>query len=156
PSQRGRSAATPRGHHGTVVRPKWSHDRHSKRPGRSSILEKLDMILVLPVILVCSAPRDAGTVGSPSEATLVEVRKIWDRAAHNAFTDLVRFQGRWSCVFREGASHVSPDGAIRVLTSVDGVEWTSAALITSPTADLRDPKLSVTPDGRLMLLAGGA
>jgi len=34
-------------------------------------------------------------------AELVEVRKIWDQAPHNAFTDLRRFQDRWFCVFRE-------------------------------------------------------
>jgi hypothetical protein len=27
--------------------------------------------------------------------TLVEVRKIWDKAPHNAFTDLVRFKDEW-------------------------------------------------------------
>ena len=41
---------------------------------------------------------------------LVESRKIWDAAPHNAFTDLAHFRGRWFCVFREGRSHVSPDG----------------------------------------------
>ena len=33
---------------------------------------------------------------------VITVRKIWDKAPHNAFTDLVRFQDRWFCVFREG------------------------------------------------------
>ena len=28
---------------------------------------------------------------APPQAELIEVRKIWDRAPHNAFTDLVRF-----------------------------------------------------------------
>jgi hypothetical protein len=42
------------------------------------------------------------------------------------------------------------------LTSNDGEIWESAALLTSPVADLRDPKLSLTPTGRLMCLAGGA
>src|SRR5688500_7815387 len=84
---------------------------------------------------------------------LVEVRKISDRAPHSAFTDLVRFKGRWYCVFREGKAHVSPDGAIRVLTSADGKAWESAALLTSKTADLRDPKITVTPDGKLHLSA---
>jgi len=51
---------------------------------------------------------------------LVEVRKIWDRAPHNAFTDLIRFQGRWVCVFREGAGHRSHDGRVRVIASADG------------------------------------
>ena len=92
----------------------------------------------------------------PRGPEVVSVRKIWDGAPHNAFTDLTRFGGRWFCVFREGKAHVSPDGAIRVLTSEDGVHWTSAARLTSSKADLRDPKLCITPEGRLMLVAAGA
>ena len=41
-------------------------------------------------------------LSAPPKAELVEVRKIWDRGAHNAFTDLVRFKDAWFCVFREG------------------------------------------------------
>lgn len=83
-----------------------------------------------------------------------EVRKIWDAGMHNAFTDLIRYEGRLFCVFREGAKHqVSPDGRIRVLASRDGGEWTSVALLASELGDLRDPHLSVTPRGELMLVA---
>lgn len=91
-----------------------------------------------------------------NKVELVEVRKIWDRAPHNAFTDLVRFKGRWFCVFREGAAHVSPDGALRVITSENGKDWTSAALLTRRGADLRDAKVTVTPDNRLMLSGAAA
>ncbi|MEK7409670.1 MAG: exo-alpha-sialidase [Acidobacteriota bacterium] len=82
---------------------------------------------------------------------LIEVRKIWDQAPHNAFTDLIRYRRRWYCAFREAAAHVSPDGALRILTSGDGRRWASSALVSVPGRDLRDPKLAVTPDGRLML-----
>ncbi len=98
-------------------------------------------------------------IGNPSPAaapTLVSVQRIWDAAPHNAFTDLTRFRTRWFCVFREGTGHVSPDGAIRVLTSRDGALWTSAALITSPRGDLRDPKIVPAPGRRLMLTAAVA
>ena len=61
---------------------------------------------------------------------IVDVQKIWDQAPHNAFTDLVHFAGRFFCVFREGEGHVSPDGALRVIASSDGVDWASVALIT--------------------------
>jgi hypothetical protein len=81
----------------------------------------------------------------------VSSRKIWDAAPHNAFTDLVQYRGAWYCVFREGTKHVSPDGAIRVITSVDGEEWSSAALLKSDAGDLRDPKMVLTPQGALML-----
>jgi hypothetical protein len=90
------------------------------------------------------------------QPALVEAKKIWDRAPHNAFTDLVRFGDRWFCVFREGAGHVSPDGALRVITSLDGQQWESAALLTSATSDLRDAKITITPDGQLMLCGAEA
>ena len=54
-------------------------------------------------------------------------------------------------MFREGKGHVSPDGSLRVITSVDGEKWESAALLTSEDSDLRDAKITVTPDGRLLL-----
>lgn len=83
-----------------------------------------------------------------------EVAKIWDAGAHNAFTDLIRYQSRLFCAFREAAKHqVSPDGKIRVLASTDGRQWSSAALLSSSLGDLRDPHLSITPSGELMLVA---
>jgi hypothetical protein len=84
----------------------------------------------------------------------VEVRKIWDRAAHNAFTDLVRHDDAWYCAFREGKAHVSNDGKIRVIRSEDGEKWESAGLLESADYDLRDAGISTMPDGRLMLLGG--
>jgi hypothetical protein len=111
-------------------------------------------LVLLPALLV---PLSMAVADEPrGGAELVEARKIWDKAPHNAFTDLIRFDDRWFCVFREGKAHVSPDGALRVITSVDGNEWTSAALITSDTADLRDAKIALTPDRRLMLCGAGA
>lgn len=89
------------------------------------------------------------------EPRLVENVKIWDEGEHNAFTDLLHHEGLWYCVFREGSAHVSPDGAIRVLVSEDGNQWKSRALITHPIEDLRDAKIAVTPDGRLMINGAG-
>lgn len=90
------------------------------------------------------------------DAVLVDHRLLWRAAPHNAFTDLVRFNDRWFCVFREGQGHVSPDGALRVITSPDGDLWESAALIRSSNADLRDAKITITPNGQLMLTGAGA
>ena len=85
---------------------------------------------------------------------IVSVDKIWDHAPHNAFTDLIRFTDCWWCTCREADSHERGDGSIRVICSADGDRWESAALLEESGVDLRDPKLSVTPDGRLMLVAG--
>ncbi len=85
------------------------------------------------------------------KAEIVYLDKVWDRAGHSAFTDLIQYHGRWFLAFREAGSHVSGDGAIRILSSSDFEHWHETARITHPGGDLRDPKLCETPDGRLML-----
>ncbi len=85
------------------------------------------------------------------ELELIETRKIWDGASHNAFTDLVRFNGAWYCAFREAETHVSDDGKLRVIRSSDGKEWCSVALMDWQGGDVRDAHLSITGHGELML-----
>jgi hypothetical protein len=112
--------------------------------------------LFIALVFLAAATAAARSAEPTLSAETISVRKIWDRAPHNAFTDLIRYRDRWYCVFREGKAHVSPDGALRVIASADGETWESSALLTSESADLRDAKLSVTPDGRLMLIGAGA
>lgn len=91
----------------------------------------------------------------PASPKLLDVRRIWDHAPHNAFTDLIFYKGRWLCTFRESQTHeMNEDGQIRIIDSPDGVDWSSCALLGIEGVDLRDPKLSIAPDGRLLLLAG--
>lgn len=87
---------------------------------------------------------------------LVSLQKIWDRDTHNALTDLIRYNDTWYCAFRESDLHVyGKNGVIRLLSSKDGLIWEPAALFEDEGVDLRDPKLSVTPTGELMILMGG-
>lgn len=76
-------------------------------------------------------------------------------APHSAFTDLCEFSQRLYCCFREATDHVSGDGRIGILQ----LDWqgnvTGAERIRIANTDLRDPKLSITPDNRLLLLAYG-
>src|SRR5690554_6264444 len=98
-----------------------------------------------------------GTLGSAQTAPKVihfeedQVSKIWDKADHNAFTDLIRFNDAFYCTFREASGHVvnpgQENGSIRVIKSPDGKEWKSVALLKKEGLDLRDPKLSIRPDG---------
>lgn len=89
-----------------------------------------------------------------------DVRKIWDAGKHNAFTDLIRWKGRFYCTFRESTAHVptthAGDGKIRVIASDDGKTWEAVDLLAKEGIDLRDSKLSITPDGRLMTVMGGS
>ncbi len=111
------------------------------------------MYALLFTILALPTHVDAA---SPQLELASPVRRIWDAGKHNAFTDLIRFHDRWFCTFRESQGHVGGDGKIQVLTSTDGEKWESAALLSEKGIDLRDPKFSITPDGRLMIVAGGS
>jgi hypothetical protein len=87
--------------------------------------------------------------------TLASLSMIWEEAPHNAFTDLVRVGRTWYCVFRESEGHQGSEGRVRVLASADGREWKAAALLGERGVDLRDPKITEAPRGRLQLLMGG-
>ena len=91
-----------------------------------------------------------------ADPQLLSVKKIWDAGKHNAFTDLARHHNCWWVTFREAEKHGKSNGKVRVIVSADGGNWRSAALISQRGVDLRDPKLSVMPDGRLMLIMGGS
>ncbi len=110
----------------------------------------------LMVIAFATLQTFSAIASSPVKVELLNVRKIWDQAPHNAFTDLVRWQDQFYCAFREGRGHVSADGKVRVIQSHDGETWTSSNLAELAGYDLRDAHLSITPDNRLMLLGGAA
>lgn len=106
------------------------------------------------VVAVCALLAFATALHAADGIELLGVTRIWDVAPHNAFTSLVRFKDRWVCAFREAPAHVGPDveGKMRVIAGPDAQRWESAALLADGRGDIRDAKLSVMPDGRLMLL----
>ena len=94
---------------------------------------------------------------TPEHDLIISVERIWDRAAHNAFTSMINYNGKLYCTFRESDGHVSDiNGTIRVIVSNDGQNWYSVTHIFEPGVDLRDPQLSITPDNRIMLNIGGS
>ena len=82
---------------------------------------------------------------------------MWDAAPHQAFTDLCIDDDQFVLTFREGDGHAyGKDGVVRVLRSPDGSSWETMDVLELAGVDLRDPKLSVTPDGRVMVVMGGS
>jgi hypothetical protein len=107
------------------------------------------------------APRirlSADTKGIARAVKEHPAKKIWAEAAHSAFTGLVRWREKFYCTFREGRGHAGggDNGRIRIISSSEGEKWQSVDLLELKGIDLRDPKLSVTPDNRLMCLMGGS
>lgn len=90
------------------------------------------------------------------------VDRVWgDGNYHCAFTSIIEFKGAYYISMREYDSHIfnsegEAEGRIRIISSKNGKKWKSVALISKEGYDLRDPKLSVTPDGRMMITVGGS
>lgn len=105
----------------------------------------LGFLLLSAVLLHAQAP----------QAQIVSGGKIWDKAGHNSTPDVTRFQNLFYCCLRE-ADSAAGEGTIRILLSSTGKTWVDQGTLAEPGTDLRDPKLTVTPDGkRLYLLCGG-
>ena len=81
------------------------------------------------------------------------LKKITANPKHNAFTDLCWFQQSLYCCFRVATNHVSGDGILRILKLDLLGNVLTGSFIKLDNTDLRDPKLTVGPDGKLILLA---
>ncbi|MCB1114048.1 MAG: hypothetical protein KDK62_04765 [Chlamydiia bacterium] len=87
---------------------------------------------------------------------LASTHKVWDKAPHSGFTDLIRHKDVYYLAFREAEAHqFSNNGVIRILRSPDGLTFEPFLLVEEEGIDLRDPHFSVMPDGRLHLMMGG-
>lgn len=114
---------------------------------------------IINFLAICFLAGIISTSFAQSLPKKVKIEKIWDEGVHNAFTDLIFFKGAFYCSFREGNAHVprnGVDGKVRILKSSNGRRWVSVALLEKPGIDLRDPKLSVTPGGQIMVIMGGS
>lgn len=87
-----------------------------------------------------------------------EARTIWtldsfpDTRRRLELTDLIRFRGWWICGFVEGDYHrPHPGGRARIIRSRDLATWETAALLSWDGAGLREPSLSITAEGWLMV-----
>ncbi len=110
-------------------------------------------ILIIGLLL----PLTLASQNTPEQDAIISVERIWDLAQHNAFTGLIEFNNKLYCSFREGSAHVfGINGSVRVIASDDGQNWYSVAHLYEKDIDLRDPKLSVTPDNRIMINIGGS
>ena len=81
------------------------------------------------------------------------VRRIYEDGWHNAFTDFQFFKSRYYICFRNGFSHVSPEGKAVVISSDDLAGWRRTGVPVNTTGDDRDPHMVATED-RLFVYAG--
>ena len=117
--------------------------------------------VIIAALFLAFFPLDVSGQSEKAVKYSYSVQKIWDKGTHAAFTSLIEFKGRYWCSFREGFSHIFDDsmvaeGKVRILESRNGKSWKPVLNLGIPGIDCRDPKLSVTPDGRMMVLFDGS
>lgn len=89
--------------------------------------------LLAPAIL-------AGAAELP-RVNVSDVRRVFHNGEHNAFTDLIRWQGKFWLTFRScpDGHMVHPTSSILVLSSDDTQEWKQEHRFSVPRRDTRDP-----------------
>jgi hypothetical protein len=78
---------------------------------------------------------DKSVIGAAQATQLA----VLNEAPYNSFTDIINFNGVYYCVFREGTTHITFDGKLRVLRSLNLKDWNDFALLSVQGKDLRDP-----------------
>ncbi len=87
---------------------------------------------------------------------IVSSRVIYKGRPYAAFTSLVFYNGYFYCSFRDASLHYDPSGndvgVVKIIKSKTGKKWKEFLTLKMDGIDLRDPKLSVAPNGKIMLL----
>jgi len=109
---------------------------------------KFPRFAALAVALGLAVTPAAAGEDEPPAVRVVSVRRIFHNGEHNAFTDLVRFQGRLYLTFRScpDGHMVHPSASIIILRSDDGREWRPVHRFSVPDRDTRDPHFLVFQD----------
>ncbi len=83
------------------------------------------------------------------------IRRVYHNGEHNAFTDLIRWKGRFWLTFRScpDGHMVFPTSSIRVLVSDDAREWEEVHRFSVERRDTRDPHF-LAFDGKLFIYTG--
>lgn len=117
-------------------------------------MKKILLVLSCVLFMSCESPID----DIMENENVVFYDTIWSNGMFNSFTDLIEFDGKYYCCFREGVGHIlfgtNQYGKIKVISSNDGISWDEVCTIYNKDYDLRDPHMSITPDNKLMINFG--
>lgn len=97
-----------------------------------------------------------GAAAAELPAIQVEnVRQVYHNGEHNAFTDMIEWNGRYWLTFRScpDGHMVHPTSSIRILTSTDTKTWEEVHQFSVPLRDTRDPHF-LAFKGKLFVYTG--
>ena len=86
--------------------------------------KEINLKIILIALWVVYLPAGA-IAGSGPEVSVSNVRQVFYNGEHNAFTDLIRFKGRFYLTFRScpDGHMVHPTSSIIILASDDTKKW---------------------------------
>ncbi len=97
----------------------------------------------------------SGRAEAPPKVAVTNVRRVFHNGEHNAFTDLVRFRGKFFLTFRScpDGHMVHPTASVIVLESDDARNWRQVHRFSVKLRDTRDPHFLVFQD-KLLVYTG--
>ena len=81
------------------------------------------------------------------------VQRVSTKGPHCAFVDMVKVQSNLLICYRKAVNHVSGHGQIETVLVNSTGKASHRQILRFPSVDLRDPKLSVMPNGKVLLIA---
>lgn len=123
---------------------------------RPKPLARLAVGALTGVLLACTVVTSQAAAVAPQLAAPMQPLAV-GQENHSAFPGMARTAaGHLKLVWREGSTHVSPDGRIRIAESYDdGRTWTNAQTIRA-NPDYRDPSISVVDGAEYLTWFGAA
>ncbi len=109
------------------------------------------------ILILCSlllVPTFAISQDTP-KVKVTNVRRVFHNGEHNAFTDLIRWKGKFWLTFRScpDGHMVHPTSKVIVLSSSDTKEWKEEYNFSVPKRDVRDPHFLIFKE-KLFIYAG--
>ena len=117
-------------------------------------LEKRQLEIILITLWVVWIPAEAMAEKLP-EVRVSNIRRVFYNGEHNAFTDLIRFKGRFYLTFRScpDGHMVHPTSSIIILASDDAKQWKQVHRFSVAKRDTRDPHF-LAFKGKLFVYTG--
>ncbi|MBW7990460.1 MAG: hypothetical protein FVQ84_10650 [Planctomycetes bacterium] len=117
-------------------------------------LEKIQLKTILTTLCVVFISTEA-MAGKLPEVRVSNVRRVFYNGEHNAFTDLIRFRGKFYLTFRScpDGHMVHPTSSIIILASDDAKKWEQVHRFSVAKRDTRDPHFLIFK-GKLFVYTG--
>ncbi len=102
------------------------------------------ILLTLTLAICCHTSRAKG----PPDVKVTNIRRVFHNGEHNAFTDLVRFRGKFYLTFRScpDGHMVHPTASVIIMASDDTRHWEQVHQFRVKHRDTRDPHFLVFQD----------